>query len=126
MSQANLEHANVTVSDPHKTAAWMRDVFGWSIRWEGAALNEGYTIHVGSDISYLALYAPKSEQNPGPRSYVTTGALNHIAVTVDDIDTAEAKVRNAGFTPHSHGDYEPGRRFYFDDHDGVEFEVVQY
>ncbi|MEM7190453.1 MAG: VOC family protein, partial [Pseudomonadota bacterium] len=23
-------------------------------------------------------------------------------------------------------DYEPGRRFYFADHDGIEFEVVSY
>ena len=31
-----------------------------------------------------------------------------------------------GLTPFSHGDYEPGRRFYFLDPDGVEYEVVSY
>ena len=30
-----LEHANITVSDPEKTAAWMQTVFGWRIRWQG-------------------------------------------------------------------------------------------
>ncbi|HBR42432.1 MAG TPA: glyoxalase, partial [Sulfitobacter pontiacus] len=30
------------------------------------------------------------------------------------------------FTPVNHADYEPGRRFYFRDHDGVEYELVQY
>ena len=32
--------------------------------------------------------------------------------------------RAAGFEPHSHADYEPGRRFYFRDHDSIEWEVV--
>ena len=56
---ATLEHANICVSDPHKTAAWMEKIFGWRIRWEGPALNGGYSVHVGSKDSYLALYAPK-------------------------------------------------------------------
>ena len=59
-------------------------------------------------------------------SYDTTGALNHIGVTVDDLDAAETLVKAQGFTPVNHADYEPGRRFYFRDHDGVEYELVQY
>ncbi|MEZ5340555.1 MAG: hypothetical protein R2706_03650 [Acidimicrobiales bacterium] len=38
----------------------------------------------------------------------------------------EARVIAAGFEPYNHGDYEPGRRFYFDDADAIEFEVVSY
>jgi lactoylglutathione lyase len=52
--------------------------------------------------------------------------LNYIALVVDDLDLIEAQVRKAGFTPHSHADYAPGRRFYFKDHDEIEYEVVQY
>jgi catechol 2,3-dioxygenase-like lactoylglutathione lyase family enzyme len=52
--------------------------------------------------------------------------LNHVGVVVEDLDATEAKVRAAGFAPHSHADYEPGRRFYFHDRDGIEFEVVSY
>ncbi len=44
----------------------------------------------------------------------------------DDIDAVETRVLAQGFTTHSHADYEPGRRFYFRDADGVEFEVVSY
>jgi glyoxylase I family protein len=29
-------------------------------------------------------------------------------------------------TTHNHDDYEPGRRFYYNDEDGIEFEVVNY
>lgn len=45
---------------------------------------------------------------------------------VDDLDATEKKVAAAGFEPHSHADYEPGRHFYFHDDDGIEFEVVSY
>lgn len=59
-------------------------------------------------------------------NYVTTGGLNHIGVAVDDLDAAEERVKAAGLTPTSHADYEPGRRFYFRDEDGIEYEVVSY
>ena len=38
----------------------------------------------------------------------------------------EAKIKALGYPTHSHADYEPGRRFYFDDENGIEFEVVSY
>ncbi|MCA0204091.1 MAG: VOC family protein [Proteobacteria bacterium] len=125
--QATLEHTNLTVTDPAATARWMEEVFGWHIRWQGPAIHGGRSIHVGGDDSYLALYRPSDAPRPAAaRSYDTIGGLNHLAVTVADLDTTEAKVRAAGFTPHSHADYEPGRRFYFHDADGVEYEVVSY
>ncbi|NKX73837.1 VOC family protein [Tritonibacter mobilis] len=123
---ATLEHANICVSDPHKTAAWMEKIFGWRIRWEGPALNGGYSVHVGSKDSYLALYAPKEGLSAPPTPYSTKGALNHLAVIVDDLDAAEQAVKDVGYTPKSHADYEPGRRFYFEDEEGVEYELVQY
>ncbi|WP_299676237.1 VOC family protein [uncultured Roseobacter sp.] len=123
---AQLEHANYTVSDGAATAAWMQDLFGWHIRWQGAAKDGGHSIHVGTDTQYLALYTPGADTTQQPNSYLTRGGLNHIAVVVDDIDAMEDAVTAAGFTPGNHGDYEPGRRFYFHDHDNIEYEVVQY
>lgn len=123
---ATLEHANVTVSDPDATARWMGDVFGWHVRWSGAAMDTGRSVHVGASDSYLALYSP-GKPTPGREdSYATVGGLNHLAVTVDDINAVHDKVVAAGFTPGEHFDYEPGQRFYFHDTDGIEYEVVQY
>lgn len=122
MPAASLEHVNITVSDPKRTADLLCRLFGWRIRWEGAAKMGGYTIHVGADDAYVAVYVPPPGVAPAPDS----GRLNHIGVVVDDLDAVEAKVVAAGYRPHSHGDYEPGRRFYFDDDDGIEFEVVSY
>jgi len=126
---SRLEHVNVTVCDPATTAKMLIDLFGWHIRWEGASMEgAGYTIHVGSDTSYVALYTGPGEQTvpKGDASYVTRGGLNHLGVVVDDLDAVEAKVKALGMTPTSHADYEPGRRFYFNDPDGVEIEVIAY
>jgi glyoxylase I family protein len=127
MTTAFLEHLNVTVSNPEATAKWLCEVFGWSIRWRGPSIHGGSTVHVGGAQSYLALYTMGYALpiNDG-ESHHRNGGLNHIGIVVDDLDIAEAKVKAAGFTPHSHADYEPGKRFYFHDQDGIEFEVVNY
>ncbi len=126
MAPSFLEHVNITVSNPGKTASLLCTLFGWRVRWFGDAKNGGTTYHVGSNDTYLAVYAQDDAVKPGCDSYNTRGGLNHIGVVVDDLDEVETRVRAAGFTPHSHADYEPGLRFYFDDTDGIEYEVVSY
>ena len=71
MSIALLEHINLTVSDPKKTAARLIDLFGWHIRWEGASMDNGYTVHVGTDSQYLALYATGTPKKPKEETYKT-------------------------------------------------------
>ncbi len=126
MAHVRLEHANITVTDPKATAAWMGRVFGWDIRWEGPGMETGYTVHVGEEDSYLALFSYGDAKPGTASSYRTVAGLNHLAVVVDDLEAVQAKVVAEGFTPGTHYDYEPGRRFYFDDGDGIEFEVVCY
>ena len=123
---ARLEHVNVTVTDPAATAAMLSDLFGWRIRWQGAAKLGGHTIHVGEDDTYLAVYTPPDGTAKSPESYHSHGGLNHVGVVVDDLDAVEAKAKARGLSTHSHADYEPGRRFYFHDAVGIEWEVVSY
>ena len=123
---ARLEHVNVTVSDPDRTAKLLCDLFDWHLRWSGPAMQTGRTIHVGGDDSYVALFTHGGDQAAAPDSYHTRAGLNHIAVTVDDLDAMEERVKAQGFETGNHGDYEPGRRFYFHDADGTEYEVVSY
>lgn len=126
MNSASLEHVNMTVSDPDRTAAMLCELFGWRVRWQGDSMMGGRTVHVGRDDAYLALYSHDKTVRNGSNSYVVRGGLNHIGVTVDDLDEVERRVIAAGYETHNHGDYEPGRRFYFNDHDDIEFEVVSY
>jgi catechol 2,3-dioxygenase-like lactoylglutathione lyase family enzyme len=125
MAQAFIEHVNVTVSDIDRTAQMLIDLFGWRIRWRGESALGGHTIHVGTDKSYVAVYMPKDTDGK-PRGFSKSAPLNHIGVEVDDLDAIENKVKALGLKPFGHGDYEPGRRFYFFDRDGIEFEVVSY
>ena len=125
MSAARLEHVNITVADPERTSTLMQALFGWRVRWSGTGQSGGRYIHVGSDQHYIAFYTPdKTDQVP--QAFVKGRPLNHIAVEVDDLDATEARVIAAGLRPFSHADYEPGRRFYFLDLDGIEYEVVSY
>lgn len=126
MASVILEHVNVTVADANATAQTLCDLFGWRIRWSGSALG-GRSVHVGNDECYVALYSPAEKVGARPgNSYSTAGAMNHIGVTVEDLDSTEIRVRENGFEPYSHAAYEPGRRFYFRDNDGIEIEVVSY
>ncbi len=126
MSNARLEHLNVTVRDPKRTAKVLCDLFDWKIRWEGDAIYNGYTIHVGEQDTYLALYSMGDTTAETNNSYRTVNALNHIGIVVDDLTTTEARIIEAGFTTHSHADYTPGKRFYFQHDDELEIEVVEY
>ena len=124
-----LEHVNLTVTDPEKTAEMYEVVFGWVIRWAVDSELDGRTVHVGAPEngeSYLALYTESECAPLGGSSYRTIGGLNHIAVLVDDLDAVEQRVIGVGYATHSHGDYHPGRRFYFHDADNIEYEVVSY
>lgn len=127
MQTASLEHVNVTVTNPERTAALLCQLFDWQVRWQGPSQMGGHTYHVGSPDSYVAVYSydgkPASAQSDTGH---LLGGLNHIGVLVEDLDAIEQRVIAAGFKPYNHMDYEPGRRFYFNDADDIEYEVVCY
>jgi catechol 2,3-dioxygenase-like lactoylglutathione lyase family enzyme len=119
-----IEHVNVTVRSPERTAQLLADLFDWHVRWEGPARDNGRTIHVGDERTYLAVYAPP--EAPDDAIFGKGQPLNHVGILVDDLDDVERRVIAAGLVPFAHADYDPGRRFYFLDHDGTEFEIVSY
>lgn len=122
MPTGSMEHANLTVSDIERSSALFQKLLGWHERWRGEARNGGETIHVGNATTYLALYTDRQ-----PHERFAKGApLNHVGFTVDDLEAAERVVVDAGLVPFNHAGYAPGRRFYFFDWDGIEFEVVSY
>jgi catechol 2,3-dioxygenase-like lactoylglutathione lyase family enzyme len=125
MTVTRIEHVNVTVTDPERTARLMEDLFGWHVRWRGPARDGGRTVHVGADDHYVALYTGRDGRYTA-EDFAKGRPLNHVGVAVDDLDAIERRVTAAGLRPFNHDDYEPGRRFYFLDPDGIEYEVVSY
>ena len=129
MATGRIEHANITVTDPDRSAALLMDLLGWEERWKGHSQLGGDTVHIGepgNGASYIALYTNDEVRADQGRRYSKGEPLNHIGLVVDDLDAAERVVLDAGLETFSHGDYEPGRRFYFFDWDGIEFEIVSY
>ncbi len=122
MAKGFLEHINITVSDIDRSAALLRDLMGWHDRWRGPSQFGGETIHVGGAQDYIAVYG----RGTVAERFGKGAPLNHIGLVVDDLDAAEAVVIAAGLEPFNHADYAPGRRFYFFDWDGIEFEIVSY
>ena len=125
MPAMRIEHVNVTVRNPEQTAALLQSIFGWQVRWQGAARDGGRTIHLGTRDHYIALYTGQDASYTAA-DFAKSQPLNHIGVEVDDLDATETLVVAAGLKPFSHDDYVPGRRFYFFDPDGIEYEVVSY
>lgn len=123
MPNGHIEHVNITVTDPDRSAALFEKLLGWRERWRGPSMAGGSTIHVGDETGYLAMYTNDAVVGAFPKS----APLNHIGLQVDDLDAAKAVVIAAGLEPFSEGKYQPGpRSFYFFDWDGIEFEVVSY
>ena len=85
-------------------------------------LDTGYSkTRNASVIGLDFVYATSAET-----SYEVKNGLNHIAVVVDDLDATEMRVKAAGYVPGEVYDYDPGRRFYFREENGIEFEIVSY
>jgi glyoxylase I family protein len=125
MAQAFIEHVNITVGSPERTAEMLNALFGWQVRWKGPSALGGHTIHIGTDSHYVAVYAV-SDSDGAPLTHKKGQPLNHIGVEVDDLNAVEQRAIGLGLTPFSHGDYHPGKRFYLFDGDGIEWEIVSY
>ena len=121
-----LEHVNVTVSDVERSAEFYCELLGVRVRWRGKNTSGADAVHVGDDQSYVAFFQGDGDGNGRtPPDYTSVG-LNHFGFVVNSLDDAKRTLANFGLTPHAEQDYEPGRRIYFFDHDGVEVELVEY
>ena len=119
-----LEHVNLTVSDVDRSAGFYGDLFGFRLRWRGKTADGAEAAHVGDDRCYLALFQARRPGRP-PRDYAGVG-LNHFGFVVDDLGAMKRRLASHGISPHSEQAYDPGRRLYFLDPDGIEVELVEY
>lgn len=122
MPKGTIEHVNLAVSDIHRSGKLFTDLLGWQPRWEGLSRSGGNTLHLGDETTYFALWSDGTDMRGQEKGV----PLNHVGLLVDDLDAAEQVVIAHGLKPFGHDDYDPGRRFYFFDWDGIEFEVVTY
>ncbi len=119
-----LEHVNMSVSDLDQTIDFYQRVLGLRVRWRGTTTKGKPAAHVGDDHCYLALFEVE-DRNSEPANYDELG-LNHFGFVVEDLDAVKQQLAALNVQPHLEADYEPGRRLYFFDPNGVEVELVEY
>lgn len=119
-----IEHVNLTVSNLLRSIDFYRRLFGWRVRWQGTTTGGTPAAHVGDDRCYLALFEAPSPGRFEPQ-YDAVG-FNHFGLVVDDLDAMKRRLGELGVEHGDELDYEPGRRVYFRDADGIEVELVQY
>jgi hypothetical protein len=128
-TSSSLEHLNLTVSNPDHAAKLLCELFGWQIRWSGAAMDNGRTVHVGkpgNGGSYLALYTHTDVVNSPARGANQVANLNHIGILSANLDDVEKRLKERGISSFNYGNYDPGKRFYFYMDDQIEVEVISY
>ncbi len=126
MRQAYLEHTNTTVTNPDQTAQRLCELFDWTVRWSGESMDQGYTVHVGGESSYLALYTNPQVATENATNHTHLRNLNHVAVVVNSLEEVQKRAEAIGLTPFNFREYNPGKSFYLRDDDGLEIEVVNY
>lgn len=123
---ATLEHTNISVSNPDKTAQLLCDLFSWKIRWAGPSMNDGHTVHVGTEESYLALYTNPKIQSGEQSDPASQNHLNHIGVVVTDLKSMEQRAITLGLMPNNFRDYRLCKSFYVVEESGLEIEIISY
>ena len=128
MNPSRLEHLNVNLTDLDRaTRALQAIVPEWTVRgagtWDDA---DGHTYpwrHVGDDFQYLSLY-----ETPAGRTLRASGVFNHMALVVDDLDAALARLRAIGIPlDHIGGSTEHRRSAYVViEPERLQIELVSY
>ncbi len=124
--EATIEHVNLSASDPDKLAEQLCQLFNWKVRWSGASMDDGYTVHVGGASSYMAIYRNSKLVENHQRDHSTIHNLNHIGVVVDDLKRLRQRAVDLDLSPFNDRDYGPCRSFYCHLIDGLELEVIAY
>ena len=131
MTTSRLEHVNINLTDLDRaTRALQAIVPEWTVRgsgtWDDGRGHELEWRHVGDDFQYLSLYATApglARQASGAQH-----AFNHLALVVDDIDAALARLRAQGIAlDHIGGSTEHRRSAYVRiEPERLEIELVAY
>ena len=119
-----LDHVNISVIDLEESIAFYQDLFDWRVRWRGKTTFGKPAAHVGDGEQYIGLIQVASD-DPQLPDYSRPG-LNHFGIVVDSLEKARETLAKRGISPHNEPEYEPGRRFYFFDPNGVEVELIDY
>lgn len=122
-----MEHANITVGNLERSIKFFQTAFP-DFKVRGGGSNNGKNwVHVGNDITYLALNSHIDQDIDHHDKDYDKNGYNHIGFVVDDVASIAKRLLSAGFKRDYPKQIEKFRiRDYFADDDGNEFEFVEY
>lgn len=124
-SKIYMEHANITVSDLNKSIEFFTTAFP-HFKVRGGGEGNRKWIHLGDDVTYLALNEAKPTDKSIINDYDFKG-FNHIGFVVEDVEAIADRLMAAGYRRNYPKQVQPFRiRDYFLDADGNEYEFVEY
>lgn len=120
-----LEHANITVNNLQEAIHFFQSAFPhFKIRGSGNHMREW--VHLGDDLTYLALNQAKQGNMKIDKNYDKIG-VNHIGFVVEDVQEIAKNLLENGYKRDFPKEVEEFRiRDYFADADGNQYEFVQY
>lgn len=121
-----LEHVNITTSDCDLMVEFLATAIPeWKVR-NGATSDKCRWLHFGSERFYIAIEEREGPSQSPHKTYFHPG-LNHYGIVVDEVDSLMERMISAGYREGNHVLEHPHRkRCYFFDHDGGEWEFVEY
>lgn len=128
-----LEHINLRVPSISKTQHFLAAAFAnFCERGRGLHPHFGLWSHFGNNTQYIALLQNPDESEPSKVrgfKHDDNYRLMHIAFVVEDIEALMTRLAEHGYKPYLDGDlnsHPHRRRVYYLDHNGIEFEFIQY
>lgn len=125
--QPFLEHFNMTSTDVDATIRFLQTAMPeFQVRWRGDDGPNRHWVHLGTETSYIAI-EDRGSREVKPRELYEDPGVNHMAFVVQDVIALVKRMQAAGYREGLVDVDHPHRlRYYFYDHDGNEYEFVQY
>jgi catechol 2,3-dioxygenase-like lactoylglutathione lyase family enzyme len=125
---ARLEHANICVRDIDAMIRFLQTAFPeFYVRGEGTSADGTRWVHIGTDLTYIALGQSRVEPEQRWAPYQGKPGINHLAYEIDDVEALRTRMAAAGFRDSTVPNKHPFRkRVYFYDSEGNDWEFVQY
>jgi catechol 2,3-dioxygenase-like lactoylglutathione lyase family enzyme len=123
-----LEHANLAVRDVDATIRFLQAAFPeFRIRFDSGGSGGHRWVHVGTDDTYIALSSATDAPHRRWVPYSGLPGVNHLGFEVEDTEAIRRRLTEAGYQESTVENSHPHRkRVYFRDHDGNDWEFVQY
>ena len=124
---AMVEHINLISSNIDKTVEFLQTAIpSWRIRGQGSSELCPRWVHFGDDDYYLCIEDRGVGEKSNHETYYHIG-FNHIGIVVDDVLALVERLREKGYKEGLHApDHNSRARYYFFDHDDIEYEFIEY